>query len=153
MQDSNDKGFALYDDVRGVVPEDLTHNSDLNDLFVELENSPVDLMEEPKEFDKKDEEIDDLSDLDLSPGALDKSNDSVRVYLREMGMVPLLTRDGEIELAKRIERGENAVRKALSRSPLVIREILTIPDLLRKDASIVRDILVMPELVVADEDV
>ena len=53
MQDSNDKGFALYDDVRGVVPEDLTHNSDLNDLFVELENSPVDLLEEPKEFDKK----------------------------------------------------------------------------------------------------
>jgi len=146
MQDSNDKGFALYDDVRGVVPEDLTHNSDLNDLFVELENSPVDLMEEPKEFDKKDEEIDDLSDLDLSPGALDKSNDSVRVYLREMGMVPLLTRDGEIELAKRIERGENAVRKALSRSQLVIQLLLETKHGLERGAMAVLDVVQAPDI-------
>ena len=61
---------------------------------------------------------------------LDKSNDSVRVYLREMGMVPLLTREGEIELAKRIEHGQTAVRKALSRSRLVIGALLDIrPDL------------------------
>jgi RNA polymerase primary sigma factor len=146
MQDSNDKGFALYDDVRGVVPEDLTHNSDLNDLFVELENSPVDLLEEPKEFDKKDEEIDDLSDLDLSPGALDKSNDSVRVYLREMGMVPLLTRDGEIELAKRIERGENAVRKALSRSQLVIQLLLETKHNLERCAIPVLDVVQAPDV-------
>ncbi|MGA8029209.1 MAG: RNA polymerase sigma factor RpoD [Bryobacteraceae bacterium] len=123
MPNSNDKGFAVYDDVSEIVPDDLVNGSDLTDFFADLEPPPVELAEEPKEFGKKDGE-EDLSDLDLSPGALDKSNDSVRVYLREMGMVPLLTRDGEIELAKRIERGDAAVRKALSRSRLVVQLLL-----------------------------
>jgi RNA polymerase primary sigma factor len=124
MQDSNDKGFALYDDVSGVAHEDLANGRDLTDLFADLEGAPVELLDESKEFEKKEDDVDDLSDLDLSPGALDKSNDSVRVYLREMGMVPLLTREGEIELAKRIERGENAVQKALSRSRLIMQLLL-----------------------------
>src|SRR5216683_5925868 len=149
MQDSNDKGFALYD-VGEPVREDLASDSDLNEIFSDLDSAPAGLLDDPKEFGKRDEEAEDLSDLDLSAGALDKSNDSVRVYLREMGMVPLLTREGEIELAKRIERGQTAVRKSLSRSPLVIREILTLPDLLHKDPFVVRDILVMPDLVVTD---
>jgi RNA polymerase primary sigma factor len=124
MQDSDNKGFALYDDVAGVVSEDLPGADIMQDLFADLDTTPAELLDENKEFGKKGEEIDDLSDLDLSPGALDKSNDSVRVYLREMGMVPLLTREGEIELAKRIERGETAVRKAVSRSQLVIQALL-----------------------------
>ncbi len=78
-------------------------------------------LEEPKDFEKKDEEVEDFSDLDLSAGALDKSNDSVRVYLREMGMVPLLTREGEIELgqanrARRKRRPKSAVPVAIDRS-------------------------------------
>ena len=63
-------------------------------------------------------------ELDLSPGTLEKTNDPVRMYLREMGTVPLLTREGEVEIAKRIERGQLRVLKALSRSPIVIREII-----------------------------
>src|SRR6185437_5830607 len=145
MQDGNDKGFVLYDDVRGVVPEDLANGGDLNDLFADLESPPVELLDEPKEFDKKDDEIDELSDLDLSPGALDKSNDSVRVYLREMGMVPLLTRDGEIELAKRIERGEKAVRKALSRSQLVIQFLLDTRHSLERGTVSILDVLQAPD--------
>ena len=70
MQDSNDKGFAVYDDVSEIVPDDLVNGSDLTDFFADIEAPPVELAEEPKEFDKKDGE-EDLSDVDLSPGALD----------------------------------------------------------------------------------
>jgi RNA polymerase primary sigma factor len=75
----------------------------------------------------------------------------VRMYLREMGTVPLLTREGEIELAKRIERGQNAVRKSLSRSALITREVLNLGDDLARGAVSVRDILVLPDLVIAED--
>jgi RNA polymerase primary sigma factor len=122
MQDGNGKSFTLYDAVDGAVREDLSTADDLGDLFNEFDSAGAELVESGKDFEKK-EDAEDLSELDLSAG-LDKSNDSVRVYLREMGMVPLLTREGEIELAKRIERGQNAVRKALSRSTLVVRILI-----------------------------
>src|SRR6201996_8826243 len=146
MQDGNDKGFGLYDEVAGVMRDDLPNTGDLNDLFADLDGAPVELLEDPKDFDKKDQDSEDLSDLDLSPGALDKSNDSVRVYLREMGMVPLLTRDGEIELAKRIERGENAVRKALSRSRLIIQFLLDTRHAVERGVVSVLDVLQSPDL-------
>jgi len=123
MQAGNDKSFALYDPVTGIVRDDLTTSDDLGDLFPDLDSSVVELLEEEL-TDKKIDDAEDLAELDLGPRALDKSNDSVRVYLREMGMVPLLTREGEIELAKRIERGQTAVAKALSRSRLIIRKLL-----------------------------
>src|SRR5581483_10953657 len=145
MQHSNDKGFALYDEAGGVVRNDLSNGSDLNDLFSDLDGPQVELLEEPKEFDKKDDEAEDLADLDLVPGALDKSNDSVRLYLREMGMVPLLTREGEIELAKRIERGETAVRKALSRSRLVIQLLLGTKHNVERGSVSVLDVLQSPD--------
>jgi RNA polymerase primary sigma factor len=144
MQDSKDKSFALYDETSGVVRDDLATDPEL-DLFSDLDTAPVELLGEPKEFGKKDDESEDLSDLDLTPGALDKSNDSVRVYLREMGMVPLLTREGEIELAKRIERGETAVRKALSRSRLVIQLLLETKQLLEHDQVSILDVLQAPD--------
>ncbi len=144
MQDSNDKGFALYD-VNGVVREDLAPDQDLNEIFGDLDGAAVEL-EEPKEFGKKDEEVEDLADLDLSAGALDKSNDSVRVYLREMGMVPLLTREGEIELAKRIERGESAVRKALSRSRLIVHLLFDAKHAIEKNHFSILDVMQAPEI-------
>ncbi len=73
------------------------------------------------------------------------------MYLREMGTVPLLTREGEIELAKRMERGQAAVRKALSRSALVVRDILAMAETIEADPTSVREILVMPDLMVTDE--
>jgi RNA polymerase primary sigma factor len=150
MQDGNDKGFALYD-VNGVVREDLAPDQDLNEIFGDLDGAVVEL-EEPKDFEKKDDELEDFSELDLSAGALDKSNDSVRVYLREMGMVPLLTREGEIELAKRIERGEGKARKALSRSRLIIQRLLdTKHDVERNQISIL-DVMQAPDIQLGQEE-
>ena len=153
MEDGKEKGFALYDDVSDSLPEDIPFSRDLDDLLTDLDTAGVEILDEPKiDFDKKTDEPDDLGELDLVPEGGDKTNDPVRTYLREMGAVPLLTREGEIELAKRNERGQWSVRKSLSRSPLVIREIVQLGDDLRKGAAAVKDILVLPEFVVTDED-
>jgi RNA polymerase primary sigma factor len=153
MQDSDNKGFALYDDVAGVVSDDLSNGADIHDLFVDFEGAPVELLDDSKEFGKKEDDVEDLSDLDLSPGAVDKSNDSVRVYLREMGMVPLLTREGEIELAKRIEHGERAVRKALSRSHLVVQILLQTKHRIEQGRLSVLDVIQAPDAhVLSDEE-
>ncbi len=145
MQDGHEKSFALYDEAGGIVRDELSQTTDIGDIFTDLENSSVELLEENKEFEKKEDESEDLSELELSATALDKSNDSVRVYLREMGMVPLLTREGEIELARRIERGQNAVAKALSRSRLIIRTLLSLQSDLERGNLPILEILQAPD--------
>jgi RNA polymerase primary sigma factor len=153
MEVGKEKGFVLYDEVNELLAEDFPSSGrEFEDLLSDLDSAGVEILEEPKlDFEKK-EEPDDLADLELAQDAGDKTNDPVRMYLREMGTVPLLTREGEIELAKRNERGQWAVRKALSRSPLVIREIIQLGDDLRHGVNSVKDILVLPEFVITDED-
>jgi RNA polymerase primary sigma factor len=106
--DGKEKSYLLEDDVTDLG--DFGGGANWREEF--LDDSPR------LDDEKKDDELETLEDT------ADKTNDPVRMYLREMGTVPLLTRDGEIELARRIERGERSVAKALSRSPLVIREVL-----------------------------
>jgi RNA polymerase primary sigma factor len=154
MDTGKEKGYVLYDEVNELLTEDYPGGRELDDLLSELDTAGVEILEEPKiEFDKKAEDGEEFVDLDLAQDFSDKTNDPVRMYLREMGTVPLLTREGEIELAKRIERGQGAVRKALSRSPLVIREIQVLNEILRKDPVTVREILVMPDLVITDDNI
>jgi RNA polymerase primary sigma factor len=152
MEVGKEKGFVSYDEVNELLAEDFSSGREFEDLLSDLDNAGVEILEEPKiDFEKK-EEGEEFADLDLAQDAGDKTNDPVRMYLREMGTVPLLTREGEIELAKRNERGQWAVRKALSRSPLVIREIVQLGDDLQRGVTAVRDILVLPEFVITDED-
>jgi RNA polymerase primary sigma factor len=152
MDTGKEKGYVLYDEVNDLLSEDYPGGRELDEILSELDTAGVEILEEPKlEFDKKIDEAEDLGDLDLAQDFSDKTNDPVRMYLREMGTVPLLTREGEIELAKRIERGQAAVRRALSRSPLVIREVLALEPELSRNPAMVRDLLVMPDLVVTDE--
>src|SRR4051795_2768383 len=145
MQESDDKGFALFDEATAAGREDLAGGGDLNDLFVDLDASPADLLDKSKEIEKESDDPEEFSDLDLSAGAIDKSNDSVRVYLREMGMVPLLTREGEIELARQIERGQRAVLKALSRSQLVVQIIMDTKRNVERDLIPVLEVMQAPE--------
>ena len=152
MQDSDNKSFALFDDVASVVSDDLASNGAINDLFSDLDSPPEDFLDEPKDFSRKDEEPEDLADLDLSAGTLDKSNDSVRVYLREMGMVPLLTREGEIELAKRIEHGEAAVRRGLSRSRLILQILLELRQRVEEGTFPSVEVLQTPDTLGEEED-
>jgi RNA polymerase primary sigma factor len=152
MDVGKEKGFVLYDEVNELLPEDVTSGPELDDLLAELDGAGVEILEEPKlEYEKKGEEGEEFADLDFGPETGDKTNDPVRMYLREMGTVPLLTREGEIELAKRIERGQSSVRKALSRSPLIIREILHLGEIVQREEALIRDVLLLPDLLVTDE--
>lgn len=154
MDTGKEKGYVLYDEVNELLTEEYPGTRQLDDLLSELDTAGVEILEEPKiDFEKKIEEGEEPSDLELVQDFSDKTNDPVRMYLREMGTVPLLTREGEIELAKRMERGQAAVRKALSRSALVIRDILVLGETVAGDPTAVRDILIMPDLMVTDETI
>ncbi len=154
MDLGKEKGYVLYDEVNELLTDDFGGGRELDDLLADFDTAGVEILEEPKlDFEKKIDEGDEFGDLDIAQDLGDKTNDPVRMYLREMGTVPLLTREGEIELAKRIERGERSVRKALSRSPLVIREILALADDVRRDPNAIREILSLPDVMMIEDSV
>ena len=132
-----EKGYLTYGDVNDMLPDEMSSADDLDDLITTIGTQGIDLLDGPKFAGDKDFDLEDGEDveLDLTPGALEKTNDPVRMYLREMGTVPLLTREGEVEIAKRIERGQVRVMKALSRSPIVIREIIALGEDLKRLSS------------------
>ena len=151
MTAGKEKGYVLYDEVSDLLPTDLNGGADLDDLLAGLDVAGIEILEEPK-LDAKIEEAEELLDLDLlpAPGG-DKTNDPVRMYLREMGAVPLLTREGEVEIAKRIERGQSTVLKALSRSPLVIQKILAMGEEVQCGNLPARDLIQLSDPLVTDE--
>ncbi len=148
MDAGKEKGYVLYDEINDILPEDLSSGTVLDEVLANLDSAGVEILEEPKlELDRKSEEADELADLELGADVSEKTNDPVRMYLREMGAVPLLTREGEIELARRIERGQNSVKKALSRAPLLIQEMLSLGQELERGHVSVEDVLVLPDSV------
>jgi RNA polymerase primary sigma factor len=149
-----DKGYLTYGDVNDMIPEDMNAPDDLDDLITTIGTQGIDLIDGPKHFggdkDFEEEEGEDV-ELDLTPGTLEKTNDPVRMYLREMGTVPLLTREGEVEIAKRIERGQNRVLKAISRSLIVIREIVALGEDLKRGVRNVKEVVVFDEEELTEE--
>ena len=81
------------------------------------------------------------AEVDHAPRPAEKTNDPVRVYLSEMGVVPLLTREHEVAIAKRIERGHLRVLKAISRSPLVLKELFSVAVELRNGGQAIKKII------------
>jgi RNA polymerase primary sigma factor len=148
-----EKGYLTYGDVNDMLPDEMaTSADDLDDLITTIGTQGIDLLDSPK-FGDKDFEAEDGDDveLDLTPGTLEKTNDPVRMYLREMGTVPLLTREGEVEIAKRIERGQLRVMKAISRSPIVIREIMALGEDLKRGVRNVKEVVVFDEEELTEE--
>jgi len=142
-----EKGYLTYGDVNDALPEEVPGADDLDELITTIGTQGIDLLDSPKFPGDKDfdlEEGDDV-ELDLTPGTMEKTNDPVRMYLREMGTVPLLTREGEVEIAKRIERGQLRVMKAISRSPIVIREIVALGEDLKRGVRNVKEVVVFDE--------
>ena len=148
-----EKGYLTYGDVNDMLPEEIGSADDLDDLITTIGTQGIDLLDAPKFPGDKDFELEEGEDveLDLTPGTLEKTNDPVRMYLREMGTVPLLTREGEVEIAKRIERGQMRVLKAISRSPIVIREISALGEDLKRGVRNVKEVVIFDEEELTEE--
>jgi RNA polymerase primary sigma factor len=156
-----EKGYLTYGEVNDLLPGDITSPDELDDLMTTINTQGIDVLSsegrrgkdverDPDSENESGEESDDV-ELDLSPGTLEKTNDPVRMYLREMGTVPLLTREGEVEIAKRIERGQMRVMKAISRSPIVIREIVGLGEDLKRGVRNIKEVVVFDEEELTEE--
>ncbi len=139
-----EKGYVNYDDLDRALNDDFAAGADIEEVIGELDAAGVELLEEV-ELKPKGEESEEIGDLEIPTDVADKTNDPVRMYLREMGTVPLLTREGEIDLARRIERGRNAVDRAISRSTLVVLEILSLREELARNDLFIGEILQIPD--------
>ncbi len=153
-----EKGYLLYDEVNELLPADITSSDELDDLFSTFGSAGIEVVDSEKTYredkllDRTGEGAEEL-ELDLTPGALDKTNDPVRMYLREMGTVPLLTREGEVEIAKRIERGKLAVIKSISRTPTVAHTIMQMGDHLRNDERSIRELVTFQDEELTDDKI
>ncbi|HEY4742367.1 MAG TPA: RNA polymerase sigma factor RpoD, partial [Candidatus Acidoferrales bacterium] len=148
-----ERGYLLYDEVNDLLPAEIHSSEEIDDLLSTFERYGIDVYEDLSsakaalagdgaevEVVKEETPADD-SELDLTPGSLEKTNDPVRMYLREMGTVPLLTREGEVAIAKRIERGQLLVLKTISRSPIILKELLGVGEDLRRGSRSIKEIV------------
>ena len=160
-----ERGYLLYDEVNDSLPAEVNSSAEIDDLLSILERQGIEIYEdvasadvaraatnatEGPEPDLK-EELATEASLDLSSGVDTKSQDPVRIYLREMGSVPLLTREGEVVIAKRIEQGQLVVMKVITRSPIVIKELIAVGDDLRKGARSIKEIVQFDDEEVTEE--
>jgi RNA polymerase primary sigma factor len=151
IETGKDKGFLTFGDVNDLIPGDVTNADQLDDLLMTINTQGIDVLNSESRrskqeiADQEEPEEDEDVELDLTPGQLEKTNDPVRMYLREMGTVPLLTREGEVEIAKRIERGQLRVMKAISRSPIVIREITGLGEDLKRGVRNIKEVVTFDE--------
>jgi len=149
-----ERGYLLYDEVNDILPAEVHSSEEIDDLLSTFERYGIDVYEdlstakaalaaadsaEPVEVEKDAPEAE--NELDLTPGTLEKTNDPVRMYLREMGTVPLLTREGEVAIAKRIERGQLLVLKTITRAPLILKELLQVGEDLRNGSRSIKEIV------------
>jgi len=153
-----ERGYLLYDEVNDSLPAEVHSSEEIDDLLTTFERNGIEIYEDQasakaaravevsgesgdQEALSKEDGHEGESDLDLTPGSLEKTNDPVRMYLREMGTVPLLTREGEVTIAKRIERGQLVVMRSITRSPIVIKELIAVGEDLRKGVRSIKEIV------------
>src|SRR6059036_2801040 len=152
-----EKGYLLYDEVNELLPSEITSSDELDDLFNTFGSAGIEVIDSDQKYLRDDKAIDRTAEgaeeleLDLTPGALDKTNDPVRMYLREMGTVPLLTREGEVEIARRIERGKLAVIKSISRTPLISKKVILLGDQLHTGERTIRELVIFNDEEITDE--
>ena len=136
-----EKGFLTYDEVNDLLPPDIVSSEQIDDvmsMFGEMDIEIVDSAQKVKipkvklELEEEEEMEGEQEEMEFEPGTLGRTSDPVRMYLREMGSVSLLTREGEVEIAKRIEEGEKEVASVILNTPITVKEVVTLGERLRK---------------------
>jgi len=160
-----EKGYLTYDDLNNVLPPEMVSSEQIDNImmmFGEMDIEVIDAAQEERyarmieteeevekaptfpemEFEEEEEEeLEEEEALDLTPGALGKTDDPVRMYLREMGTVSLLSREGEVEIAKRIEEGQHEIAKVIFTMPASLREIISLGEKLKKSKVGIREVV------------
>ncbi len=151
-----ERGYLLYDEVNDILPAEVHSSEEIDDLLSTFERYGIDIYEDVSsakaaraameaaqavEAGPKEELPTEEIELDPTPGTLERTNDLVWMYLREMGTAPLLTREGEVAIAKRVEGGQMLVLKTIPRSPIVLKELLAIGEELRKGTRSIKEIV------------
>ena len=146
-----DKTYLLYDEIYEMLPAEVVGLPDeLEEVHLRLSELGIDVIARPVRHQNRDEGALPTGDFDKKDGEgsqefplteQEKTNDPVRMYLREMGTVPLLDREGEVEIAQRIENGEWMIYEALCSNPLVLRELLRLNEMAQKDSRFLRELI------------
>jgi RNA polymerase primary sigma factor len=157
LEMGKEKEYLTFDDINRLLPPELNSADDIEAIFDVIGAEGIAISENDEKFldtaatadsngdGKMDSVTEEEIDLDLTTGILDKTNDPVRLYLREMAVVPLLTRDGEVSIARRIERGRLRIHKAISRAPICIEEMIEIGERLRNGELHIKEIVTFNE--------
>ena len=142
------KGYVTYDEVNNHLPPEMVSPDQLDDVIMMFGEMDIEVTDgEPKEplldkdfdiGDKEDEEDGEV-EIPAAVGVPSSVNDPVKLYLKEMGRIDLLTREGEVEIAKRIEEGSQRIRRAILSSPVAIQEIIALGEKLLKKRVRIRD--------------
>ncbi|MBI4379870.1 MAG: RNA polymerase sigma factor RpoD [candidate division NC10 bacterium] len=144
------KGFLTYREMNRLLPEEVAPADQMDNilnLFDEMEIEVADEAERPKAVGASEPQEEESSEveLDLVPSSVGRTDDPVRMYLREMGKTPLLTREGEIRIAKRIEEGRKEVADAVCRAGVAVREITEVGERLLKGRARVGELFALNE--------
>jgi len=134
-----EKGFLTYDEVNDLLPPDIVSSDQIDDvmsMFGEMDIEVVDSAQKVKipkvklDLEEEEELEGEQEEVEFEPGVLGRTSDPVRMYLREMGSVSLLTREGEVEIAKRIEEGDRDVARVIYNTPITVKEVIALGDML-----------------------
>lgn len=147
-----ERGFLLFNEINDLLPNGVTSSEEIDELFSILGTLGIEVLDSEDKYKEKKlpGKTTADSDIDVQPTLLEKTSDPVRMYLREMGTVPLLTKEGEVEIAKRIERGKQQILKVISRTSTVASSIIRLGDQLKDGQRTIRELIVLHEDEVTD---
>ena len=145
VKSGREKGYLLYEEIQNILSDEATAApKDLELVYERLFELGIEIVTDPDRAARRRAALESET-AEEAREAVEKTNDPVRMYLREMGTVKLLDREGEVRIAKRIEEGEAKIYQALANNPIVLEEILKLLANIGRDSRIVRELVNTPD--------